>query len=246
MAGDINRVTLVGRLTRDPELRHLPSGSPVLQLGLAVNGRQKDDAELDRQAQLLRRQGLREPGGDALAAPAKGRRVGIDGRLDWSSWEAQDGSKRSPRSRSWPSRCSSWIAAPTAASRASTSRPPTLRPTARLRAAPAPPRRTTTFRSRERGSKADGTRAGQAPPHVSLDGPDPAEELLLLPGEDRRGRLQELQPAAALHLREGQDPLAADHGRLPPPSGPDRGRCQAGARGRAPALRRVAPRERRR
>ena len=38
MAGDINRVTLVGRLTRDPELRHLPSGSPVLQLGLAVNG----------------------------------------------------------------------------------------------------------------------------------------------------------------------------------------------------------------
>ena len=36
MAGDINRVTLVGRLTRDPELRHLPSGSPVLQLGLAV------------------------------------------------------------------------------------------------------------------------------------------------------------------------------------------------------------------
>jgi single-strand DNA-binding protein len=44
MAGDINRVTLVGRLTRDPELRHLPSGSAVLQLGLAVNGRQKDEA----------------------------------------------------------------------------------------------------------------------------------------------------------------------------------------------------------
>jgi len=44
MAGDINRVTLVGRLTRDPELRHLPSGSPVLQLGVACNGRQKDEA----------------------------------------------------------------------------------------------------------------------------------------------------------------------------------------------------------
>ena len=42
MAGDINRVTLVGRLTRDPELRHLPSGSPVLEFGLAVNGRQQD------------------------------------------------------------------------------------------------------------------------------------------------------------------------------------------------------------
>ena len=96
MAGDINRVTLVGRLTRDPELRHLPSGSPVLQLGLAVNGRQKDEAGnwtdkpnffdvkvFGNQAEML------------ATHLAKGRRVGIDGRLDWSSWEAQDGSKRS-------------------------------------------------------------------------------------------------------------------------------------------------------
>ena len=95
MAGDINRVTLVGRLTRDPELRHLPSGSPVLQLGLAVNGRQKDDAGnwtdkpnffdvkvFGNQAEMLSQH------------LAKGRRVGIDGRLDWSSWET-DGQKRS-------------------------------------------------------------------------------------------------------------------------------------------------------
>jgi single-strand DNA-binding protein len=96
MAGDINRVTLVGRLTRDPELRHLPSGTPVLQMGLAVNGRQKDDADnwtdkpnffdikvFGNQAEMLSQH------------LSKGRRVGIDGRLDWSSWEAQDGSKRS-------------------------------------------------------------------------------------------------------------------------------------------------------
>ena len=96
MAGYINRVTLVGRLTRDPELRHLPSGSPVLQLGLAVNGRQRDDAGnwtdkpnffdvkvFGNQAEMLSQH------------LAKGRRVGIDGRLDWSSWEAQDGTKRS-------------------------------------------------------------------------------------------------------------------------------------------------------
>jgi single-strand DNA-binding protein len=96
MAGDINRVTLVGRLTRDPELRHLPSGTPVLQLGLAVNGRQKDEAGnwtdkpnffdikvFGNQAEMLANH------------LAKGRRVGIDGRLDWSSWEAQDGGKRS-------------------------------------------------------------------------------------------------------------------------------------------------------
>lgn len=96
MAGDINRVTLVGRLTRDPELRQLPSGSSVLQLGVAVNGRQKDEGGnwvdkpnffdvkvFGNQAEML------------SAHLAKGRRIGVDGRLDWSSWEAQDGSKRS-------------------------------------------------------------------------------------------------------------------------------------------------------
>src|ERR671931_1109165 len=96
MAGDINRVTLVGRLTRDPELRHLPSGSPVLQLGVAVNGRQKDETGnwvdkpnffdvkvFGNQAEMLAQH------------LSKGRRIGVDGRLDWSSWEAQDGTKRS-------------------------------------------------------------------------------------------------------------------------------------------------------
>jgi single-strand DNA-binding protein len=96
MAGDINRVTIVGRLTRDPELRHLASGSAVLQLGVAVNGRQKDDAGnwtdkpnffdvkvFGNQAEMLAQH------------LSKGRRIGVDGRLDWSSWEAQDGTKRS-------------------------------------------------------------------------------------------------------------------------------------------------------
>jgi single-strand DNA-binding protein len=93
---DINRVTLVGRLTRDPELRALPSGTSVLNLGLAVNGRQKDSSGnwIDKpnffdvkvfgaQAEMLANH------------LAKGRRIGVDGRLDWSSWEAQDGGKRS-------------------------------------------------------------------------------------------------------------------------------------------------------
>ena len=96
MAGDINRVTLVGRLTRDPELRHLPSGNPVLEMGIAVNGRQRDDAGnwtdkpnffdvkiYGNQAEFLSQH------------LAKGRRIGVDGRLDWRSWEAQDGTKRS-------------------------------------------------------------------------------------------------------------------------------------------------------
>ncbi len=96
MAGDLNRVILVGRLTRDPELRHLPSGAPVLEMGVAVNGRQQDDGGnwVDKpnffdvkvygnQAEMLSQH------------LSKGRRIGIDGRLDWRSWEAQDGTKRS-------------------------------------------------------------------------------------------------------------------------------------------------------
>ena len=96
MAGDINRVTLVGRLTRDPELRHIPSGTAVLELGLAVNGRQQDEAGnwVDKpnffDVKVYGRQA------ETLAQHLqKGRRIGIDGRLDWRSWEAQDGSKRS-------------------------------------------------------------------------------------------------------------------------------------------------------
>jgi single-strand DNA-binding protein len=96
MAGDINRVTLVGRLTRDPELKHLPSGTAVLEMGLAVNGRKQDQGGqwvdkpnffdvkvFGNQAEMLAQH------------LAKGRRIGVDGRLDWSSWESQDGGKRS-------------------------------------------------------------------------------------------------------------------------------------------------------
>jgi len=96
MAGDINRVVLVGRLTRDPELRHLPSGQPVLQLGIAVNGRQKD--EMGNWGDKPNFFDVKLFGNQAESLAnhlSKGRRIGVDGRLDWSSWEAQDGSKRS-------------------------------------------------------------------------------------------------------------------------------------------------------
>lgn len=93
---DLNRVTLVGRLTRDPEVRHTAGGMPIVNLGLAVNGRQKDGASGNW---------VEKPNffdvklfGDRFERLAqhleKGRRIGIDGRLEWSSWET-DGQKRS-------------------------------------------------------------------------------------------------------------------------------------------------------
>src|SRR5579884_675427 len=95
MPANINRVVLVGNLTRDPELRHTPGGTPVCSLRVAVNSRRRDESG----------QGVDKPnyfsvsvfGNQAESSAqylSKGRPVAIDGRLDWREWQAQDGSKR--------------------------------------------------------------------------------------------------------------------------------------------------------
>ncbi len=89
----INRVVIVGNLTRDPDVRPLPSGTNVVELGVAVNHRYKN-----RQTD----QWVEEPNyfnvvvfgaqGDACAQYlSKGRPVAVDGRLRWSSWEDKNG-----------------------------------------------------------------------------------------------------------------------------------------------------------
>ena len=93
---DLNRVTLVGRLTRDPELRGLPSGTSVLNIGLAVNGRQKDQSGNWTEKPNFFDVKVFGAQADMLANHlSKGRRIGVDGRLEWSSWDAPDGTKRS-------------------------------------------------------------------------------------------------------------------------------------------------------
>ena len=71
---NINRVVLVGNLTRDPELRHTPSGTAVCKLRLAVNTRRKDaaDRRVGREAELLRRHRLGQPGRELRAVPLEG------------------------------------------------------------------------------------------------------------------------------------------------------------------------------
>src|SRR6476659_149713 len=91
---NINRVVLVGNLTKDPELRPT-SGSSLCKLRVAVNSRRKDETG----------QWVDKPnyfsvyvfGNQAESCAqflAKGRPFGIDGRLDWREWQAQDVSKR--------------------------------------------------------------------------------------------------------------------------------------------------------
>jgi single-strand DNA-binding protein len=93
---NINRVVLVGNLTKDPELRHTPSGNPVCKLRIAVNSRQKDSAT-GQWGDKPNYFDVTVWGNQAESCAqylAKGRPVGIDGRLDWREWEAQDGQKR--------------------------------------------------------------------------------------------------------------------------------------------------------
>src|SRR5881409_2422787 len=93
---NINRVVLVGNLTRDPELRHTPSGTPVCKLRIAVNTRQKDSAtgQWTDKPNYFDVTVWGNQGESCAQYLSKGRPVGVDGRLDWREWEAQDGSKR--------------------------------------------------------------------------------------------------------------------------------------------------------
>jgi single-strand DNA-binding protein len=91
----LNKVFLLGNLTRDPELRYMPNGTPVSSFGLAVNRRYRQGDEwkdevcfvdivaFSRQAEIA---------GEYLS---KGRLALIEGRLRWRTWESQDGQKRS-------------------------------------------------------------------------------------------------------------------------------------------------------
>ena len=92
MAANINRVVLVGNLTKDPELRHTGGGTPVCSLRIAVNTRRKD--ETGQWADKPNYFSISVFGNQAESCAqylSKGRPVAIDGRLEWREWEAKDG-----------------------------------------------------------------------------------------------------------------------------------------------------------
>jgi len=96
MAASLNKVLLMGNLTRDPELRYLPSGQPVTSFTVAVNrtyvaqsGEKKEEVSFIKVVVWARRA---EVCNEYLK---KGSPVFVEGRLQSRSWEAQDGTKRS-------------------------------------------------------------------------------------------------------------------------------------------------------
>jgi single-strand DNA-binding protein len=86
-----NRVVLAGNLTRDPELRATQGGTQVAKFGMAISRKRKDQEETcfvdvtawGKQAETI------------AQYMQKGRPILVEGRLEFSQWQAQDGSKRS-------------------------------------------------------------------------------------------------------------------------------------------------------
>jgi single-strand DNA-binding protein len=92
-----NSVTLVGNLTRDPELRYTPAGAATCQFGLAVNRRwqNRQTSEWEEATSFFNVVAWREMAENAGESLAKGSRVIVTGRLEQRSWETPDGEKRS-------------------------------------------------------------------------------------------------------------------------------------------------------
>ena len=94
MPQNINIVALVGNLTKDPELRHTPSGTAVTTLRVAVNDRVKRGEEWTDAAYYFDVTVWGRTAENCAQYLAKGRPVGVQGKLTWREWDAQDGSKR--------------------------------------------------------------------------------------------------------------------------------------------------------
>src|SRR5437588_7215753 len=96
MARSLNRVQLIGNLTRDPELRYTPNGNAVCTFGLATNrtwttdsGEKREEVDFHR---IVAWNKLAELCSQFLT---KGRKVYVEGRLSTRSWTGQDGQQKS-------------------------------------------------------------------------------------------------------------------------------------------------------
>ena len=91
----INDVKLGGNLTADPERREMPNGTPVADFGLAVTRPGSARKGRENGTDYFRVSAFGPLAETILNNKAKGDAVVVDGRIDYSSWEAPDGSKRS-------------------------------------------------------------------------------------------------------------------------------------------------------
>jgi single-strand DNA-binding protein len=89
----LNRIQIIGRLTRDPELRYVSNGHPMAQFTLAVD-RDFKNAAGDRDADFINCVAWRKLAEQVGQYCSRGRLVAVEGRLQTRAYETQDGSRR--------------------------------------------------------------------------------------------------------------------------------------------------------
>jgi len=92
---DLNRVILVGRLTKDVELKQTTGGAQVATFSIAVNKTYKTGGEKKEKASFITCVAWNKTAEVIAQYCKKGQRIGIEGRLDQRSWEDDKGNKRS-------------------------------------------------------------------------------------------------------------------------------------------------------
>jgi single-strand DNA-binding protein len=93
---NFNKVMLLGNLTRDPELRYLPSQTAVVEFGLAINRKYKgQDGSIKDETCFVDCQIFGKPAEVLNKYCRKGNPLFVEGRLKFESWTKQDGSKAS-------------------------------------------------------------------------------------------------------------------------------------------------------
>ena len=91
---NLNKVFLLGNLTRDPELKHIGTGAAVCKFSIAVNRSFKQGDEWKKEAQFFNIVAWSKLGENCNKFLAKGKAVLVEGRLVVRNYEAEDGSKK--------------------------------------------------------------------------------------------------------------------------------------------------------
>ena len=95
MPSDLNRVLLIGRLVRDPELRYTANNTAVASFSVANNKSYTSNNEKKERASFFNCVAWGKTGELIAQYCKKGQRIGIEGRLEQRSWDDQSGNKRS-------------------------------------------------------------------------------------------------------------------------------------------------------
>ena len=90
----LNHIVIMGRLGRDPELRHTQSGTPVANFSLAVDRDLKNKSTGERQTDWIDVAAWRSTGEFAAKYLSKGRLAVVEGRLQMRDWTDKDGNRR--------------------------------------------------------------------------------------------------------------------------------------------------------